>query len=588
VTGGNVSIGIGTASAGLTVVGSDTYGWGKSGDAKRRHNNVIDVANPAYTIGDVWQFAIDLDGGKMWTGKNGTWEGDPVAGTGELFSDTFGDVFPMISEVTAAAFTANFGATAFAYGPPAGFRAGWGPASVTVNEILGNGDLVMSNSWDNVYDQLSIGEIIAEKYPINVISIIQISDNPTIGYIYDTVTESFITLSSSDIASFGFSINDSIGLSDISLEDLGAVIRDALGLTDFTVPVTMVIASDGLFVYDDSVPGWQKVVLEGLDVSDVISKSLGLLVSEWITMKDSYVCSWHGQENLDEPLNLYSLAKDVQLFYKVVDESLVTTDTSLYRLCLTLLGYLGFDDLVSGMKHIAETVPDQMTTTDESSKGFDKSIESALSVVDVDTVITYFISSLSESLTAADTDSLIKRLSVAVTAPLTLTEEVVVHSHLYSIIYEGLSTSVTIEIDDEVWECYVLNTPKFYPSMYSGFDFNSYCVFNNRAFGANDVGIYELTGTTDAGSQIHTGVILKETDFGSERYKRLRKGYIGLDGVNSVLVVESEDGLREKYVIDQHGNATISSELKGKSWKLSVADFSELESIKLIPVILTR
>jgi hypothetical protein len=124
--------------------------------------------------------------------------------------------------------------------------------------------------------------------------------------------------------------------------------------------------------------------------------------------------------------------------------------------------------------------------------------------------------------------------------------------------------------------------------MYSGFDFNSYAVFENRAFGANATGIYELTGTTDAGANISTGVIMSQTDFGSPNQKRFRRGYVGISGTSPVMVLETEDGSREAYAIDTNGKFVASHDLKGKKWKLSVADFDELDCIKLIPVILTK
>jgi hypothetical protein len=124
--------------------------------------------------------------------------------------------------------------------------------------------------------------------------------------------------------------------------------------------------------------------------------------------------------------------------------------------------------------------------------------------------------------------------------------------------------------------------------MYSGFNFNSFCVFNGRAFGANDSGIFELTGSTDAGNTIHTGVILKGTDFGSPNQKRFRRGYFGVSGTSPVLILETEGGQRQVYNIDTNGKTVTSHELKSKSWTLSIADFDILDHAILIPVVLSR
>jgi hypothetical protein len=169
-----------------------------------------------------------------------------------------------------------------------------------------------------------------------------------------------------------------------------------------------------------------------------------------------------------------------------------------------------------------------------------------------------------------------------------LTETVTSKGTLYDAVYDTLKMSVTVELAGEVYECYVLNTPRFHPSMYSGFNFNSYCVFENRAFGANGTGIYELTGTTDAGTSISTGAVLSRTDFGSRNYKRFRKGYLGISGTSPVMVMECDDGSRKVYDISSEGMVVFSHDHKSREWKLSIADFDTLDVMKLIPVVLRK
>ena len=159
---------------------------------------------------------------------------------------------------------------------------------------------------------------------------------------------------------------------------------------------------------------------------------------------------------------------------------------------------------------------------------------------------------------------------------------------LYSAVYDTLAMNITVELNGETYECYVLNTPKFMPSMYSGFDFNSYCVFEDRAFGANDTGVFELTGATDAGNVIHTGAVLSDTDFGSRNNKRFRKGYLAVSGDSPLMILETEDGGRQAYTVDTGGRTVFSHDQKSKKWKISIADFETLESINLIPVVLSK
>lgn len=95
----------------------------------------------SYTHGDVIGVAVDLDAGKIWTAKNGVWQasGNPSTGANPAFSNLSGlTIFPAwsgqgTSSGVSARATANFGQSAFAYGPPSGFKAGWfieGPPEV--------------------------------------------------------------------------------------------------------------------------------------------------------------------------------------------------------------------------------------------------------------------------------------------------------------------------------------------------------------------------------------------------------------------------------------------------------------------------
>ena len=78
-----------------------------------------------FAANDVAMIALDLDNGKIWGGKNGTWfnSGDPAAGTNAAFTGIAATLCPYIESGNAnATGKANFGQTAFAYTPPTGFK----------------------------------------------------------------------------------------------------------------------------------------------------------------------------------------------------------------------------------------------------------------------------------------------------------------------------------------------------------------------------------------------------------------------------------------------------------------------------------
>ena len=113
-------------------------GWGYHLTGRFYHNNTY-TSVTAYDKDDLIMIAIDLDAGKLWVGKNGTWEGggNPGAGTGETRDDV--DATPLFpgagSYDSSHSGTANFGASAFSYSAPSGFSSVNAAASSETTEL---------------------------------------------------------------------------------------------------------------------------------------------------------------------------------------------------------------------------------------------------------------------------------------------------------------------------------------------------------------------------------------------------------------------------------------------------------------------
>jgi len=130
-TNGYIQIGI--ADSGVSLSGepgtdADGYAYrGLSGD--KMNNNVWTAYGDTFITGDIISVAIDMDTGKLWWGKNGTWQasGDPAAGTNEAYDGIAGDFYAILCLYgNTWAATANFGASAFTYSVPSGFNEGFG------------------------------------------------------------------------------------------------------------------------------------------------------------------------------------------------------------------------------------------------------------------------------------------------------------------------------------------------------------------------------------------------------------------------------------------------------------------------------
>ena len=95
-------------------------------NADKYNNDGGSSYGSAFTNGDVANVAVDLDNGKIWIGKDGTYpnSGDPAAGSNEMYSGISGTVFPFLSTQGGGTkqATANFGQSSFTTSAPSGFE----------------------------------------------------------------------------------------------------------------------------------------------------------------------------------------------------------------------------------------------------------------------------------------------------------------------------------------------------------------------------------------------------------------------------------------------------------------------------------
>jgi hypothetical protein len=236
--------------------------------------------------------------------------------------------------------------------------------------------------------------------------------------------------------------------------------------------------------------------------------------------------------------------------------------------------------------HFNNIVSEEWTIADTIAFAWDKSVSESLDLVDTVLLKRMAIEELTSALEAADSVSGNISINKAVAEALAMADSVLAGQILNLIVTDTLNLGDTVTIDGEIWECWVLSTNKFNISVYSGFDFNSYASDGISAQGCRADGVYELTGATDAGEVIHSGIILPETAFGTSRQKRFRKAYFGLVGTTPVLRCETDNGNQDYTISDYKAN--ITRNLKGRNWVLKVGDFETLSFVELFPVILTR
>jgi len=136
-------------------------------------------------------------------------------------------------------------------------------------------------------------------------------------------------------------------------------------------------------------------------------------------------------------------------------------------------------------------------------------------------------------------------------------------------------------------------------TQYTNFAFNSYARLNGAALGANDSGIYVLTGTDDAGTAIAARARTGVTDFGVSNLKRVIEAYFGIRNDGAMVVKTITDEGKERWYEMRQTNAGIHRSrcklgrgVQANYWQFELlnkdGDDFELDSISLTPIVLTR
>ena len=152
----------------------------------------------------------------------------------------------------------------------------------------------------------------------------------------------------------------------------------------------------------------------------------------------------------------------------------------------------------------------------------------------------------------------------------------------------GLVVSGEGSDEEFLYHTWVFSGIDLKPSIYSNYNFNSYGEHEGKYYGANEDGIAELTGDTDNGDEIHSGLKIGPTNLGSLLKKRLRSVYLGAYNNDAKIKVEigRKDFLTSGTFATPNGKASISRDIYGEEITLHISDFDEISIVEILPIIL--
>jgi hypothetical protein len=151
--------------------------------------------------------------------------------------------------------------------------------------------------------------------------------------------------------------------------------------------------------------------------------------------------------------------------------------------------------------------------------------------------------------------------------------------------------SYGMELEEAIFEAWVLNGQAFEPSIFSAFKFNSFAHRGAQSFAAGEEGIYLLGGDDDDGEAFHTGARIGPVNFGADREKRLRGIQMGNCGPDTKVMVMADGGEGGKGIftpdIDSN-RVVVSRDIQGREFTIDIQDFLELNHLETTVLRLAR
>lgn len=385
---------------------------------------------------------------------------------------------------------------------------------------------------------------------------------------------------------------DSFAITGTAEKILGIPVKEWLALTDNQSNTWKgsEIASDSLsFIGVLNVARiYQRAIADGLGASAALSAALCVAITDILTFTETTIGIWAGKAETSESFRVADTADAIRVYEGLLAAGVSVNDAFGAILCLIITDELETVDALQNIGVFQHLIEDGMTFEDIIKRIFPKLVADSFSFTAGEITTLNLVSFLELSAGVGIIESTVPVLAInkAISDALEVMDIASIKQLLQELIQDGLNIEIVVEIDGELYECWVVNTGEFHVSVYSGYDYNSFALMNNTVYGCKSDGIYEMEGDTDDGSEFHSGIVLPETRFGSEHNKRFRKAFFGVSGDNLTMKMQTESGDRTFIVVDSE--MTITRDLKGRKWKISLEDFDSLDSINLFPTILTR
>lgn len=364
----------------------------------------------------------------------------------------------------------------------------------------------------------------------------------------------------------------------------GQVVANAVRLVTTITGALHFMLTDTASVSDSVVGQYHCQMAEVFRLSNVLASQLigANQLSEVLTLRDAL--SGALTVFLDDGLTLSD--ELLGLYHKFVTEILDVSSTALSRLVASgsLADTLQLDGFL--VRFLAATALDTLTITGESSGLFG----SGAAIV--------------ESLGLSASATGLAHFFAVSTSTAALSSHASFGQILDAVIAETIAFAGGMQLVDSDGVAWVITPESKAAAQFKNYAFNSFAKVGQKYYGANNAGVCELTGNTDAGAEIAASLRTGLTHFGVTQQKHIPRAYLGYTSSGQlVLKCFTTDGgaVHERWyelVLPPQAHAPREARVKlargvvSRYWQFEVhnvaGDDFELDDLRVLPVILTR
>ena len=472
---------------------------------------------------------------------------------------------------------------------------------------------IESGLSETISESVTVEDVLSVNWVSNPIisATLGISDIPSI-IIYEISLDScsvsvfetgYVTLLVSEILSSSDSITVSVVFSDSQLD--GMTVLDLFGTLDIILENIEVVTSysfpifanafDFYTVSDSLYIQLYDTLLDVLLTSDILDYRILGEIIETFTTSDVLL----GQG-------------DFKVF---VVENLENNDSLVIGLPTTITDSLELNDTPSGIREQLVSILNNLVVdgTLLSAGSFIVNQDEVFNILDA--IGTDAFEALVSSLTGSDSLSVRLVASMALTGSMELSEALTqsVEGFLKAIEDFALNdlndtqTDGVVSVSEEINITHLFNpvnmrswvmNPENYAVYNYTFGFTQTTRFGSSYLMADDTGLYELGGTTDAGESITSVITTAALDFGAESLKQVPAVLLGTNGTDFILQVSIDGGKTARYQInhlpDELGTKRIKlgKGLIGRNWQFTLitdnnSEF-DLDSFEFYPIVFKR